>query len=1541
VLAGTDMGGRWQGRAMASLFGLRAIRIQVLAAGFAAAGVMSGLIAPALAADPILKSGLPIVTGFSGVVSPTSPPAGTDPLDRTFIDPDGNSVVVETLAPDAAPHGELIDSTPAFAATAKDVGQVFGVALDNAPEITGAAAPDIYVAATSAYGLNLVVTGPDGNPVRSKTGAPGATFMPGQWGSAGGATGYPGSIWKIDGTTGAISLFTTIAANTGAGLGDIVFDAASQQFFVSDLDSGLIYRLASDGTIIDSFDHGVTGRPTHGLSAVADDGSAVDVTNPAFNTEDPSTWGFTQPERKVDGLAVHGGRLYYAVADGPAVWSVGINPDGSFGTPRWEFDVTGLPSTNEITHIVFDSSGRMILAQRGAQAGSYDYSSFAAQGTSSVVRYTHEFPDDPSTPSTWVETPDSYAIGFKPDGSNATGGIALGNAYDSASNSFDGACNATLWASGDSLRDNPAATPPLGPPAQVSGLQGVAVGAVRPADDPPTQAFFTDFDGNTDAAEAAKQGHVGGVAIWQDCSGTSAAAAPIVVPPPPPPHPAAPTDFDLSLFKWSNPHACIDGGANWWCNFTIRVENTGTTPYWGPISVNDTLPAHNAGAVMHFWPQPPWACSPAGPYSAECTTGPGLLFPGDAVDLHEVVQLPKALVNYCNLPNVASLDWNWWGHDSDPSDDFGFAGASIAAGPCASPPPPGSSNLALTKSPILPICLDGGADWLCTYGVNVQNTGPGHFSGPVKVVDTLGVNAPMSVIGPWSCGQVGPVLTCNLATPPVNAPPGWSSGFLVTAHVKKNSGTPLCTLPNKANIQAPVGAPLNVFSGDDFGNATVSIPDPACFAPQPHTDIKITKSASGSCVASVYMGTNGYTCDWIVTITNIGPNTYTGPISFKDATGSASHSSLQSSPICSGPPQVQTCSVPSVTLLSGAPHPISVSTFYPGGPSVCSVSNNASILSPNPGSPQNPAGNDSASASQTVPNPLCNPLAAKLNVTKTATGCASDPSSSDWLCDFTIKVTNLGAGPQPAPIVVNDNNNRPTTFSGPAACVPAGPNNYTCTRSTPLNGGASWTFQATSHVNPNGVTLADCDVVDTVHITTPSAPGNPGYAAQASEKVPQLFINVGPGPVAVYCDPPSLKLAKIAGPCLPTSGGYDCSFTVVATSTGPDPYHGTVELDEQLPTGTTFKASDWTCVPTTGNDVHCSLPYHDIAVGNSVSMHISIFVPAATAVRSDCQVTNTVNASISAAVLHSSKGAQYTASANAKLPPEACASPPPTCPPSQLKPGGGCCDQGLAWNGRTCAPPVVGKPCPPDSSRNDAGACACDPGTHGDPGHCRPDQQACPPDSSPNSNGACACDPGTHGDPGHCRPDQQACPPGSVPSDNGNCVCPPNTHGRPGRCVPDNPLPPPPPNCAPDSTVVNGACVCKPGTHGDPGRCITDQATCPPGSVPSDTGNCVCPPNTHGRPGRCVPDNPLPPPSPPSSSSDCAKDSHVVDGKCICLPGTHGDPGKCVPDTAGPPVCPKDSIYDRRTKACVCKPPLAGKPGECTAQLTLQLPKLN
>ena len=1505
-----------------SLSTLRVTRTALFAASFVALGVFASS-APG-ADSPIFAPGEPMVTGFAGVVAPAATPPAADPLDYTFIDPDGQSAGILALELDGAPAGQLIPSSAIFSATARDVGQVFGVALDNAPELTGAEAPNIYLAATSAFGLNIVVPDADGNPIRSKLGAADASFMAGQWGSAGGAEGYPGSIWKIDGTTGEVSLFTTIAANTGAGLGGLAFDPSTQQFFVSDLDTGLIYRLAADGTIIDTYDHGVTGRPAHELDPVEDDGSAVDITDPSFNTEDPATWGFTQPERKVFGLAVHGGRLYYAVADGPQVWSVRINDDGSFGAARWELDVTGLASTNEIASIAFDPQGHLMLAQRGAQLGSYDYSVFAEPQTSSVVHYRHEFPDDPATPSTWAEVPQSFAIGLAPEGMNASGGIALGPKYNSETGAYDGACNATLWSTGDALRANAEIDPPLDGPEYVAGLQGASRALFRPLNDPPVLSAFADYDGNTDDDQASQAGHVGAVAIWQSCGDAEAAIDTDEPPFVPPPDYVPSPDFNLSLEKWSSPYACFDGGATWWCNFTIRVENTGDAPYWGPVSVDDYLPANNPGASMHFWPAPPWSCGPTGPTAYQCTTGPVLLYPGDGVTLHEVVKLPKAMVDYCNLANVAGIDWPFGFHDDTPGDDFDVGVAGIAGPTCV--PPGGATDLALKKITFPTNCFDAGIEWACSYAVMVQNAGPGNFSGPIKVKDTLAVNAPATTIGPWACAQAGPVLTCDIIAPPVNAPPGWTSAFLVTAHVKKNVGPPLCNLDNKANIASPVGGPLNGFAGNDFDTAVAHIPDPACLLPNPQSDLEAKKVGLG---CGPFFG--GYICQWKLTITNVGPDPYAGPLSFKDvSTGAVANTLPSVAPFCAGSPTSVDCSIVGPVLFNpGVPHSLTFYTAYAGGPTVCSANNTLTIVNPSPGSAPNPAGNDSATPAQAIPNPACAGLPV-LNITKTAKGCASDPSSPDWLCKFDIKVKNIGAALQPAPIKVKDFNSKPTTFSG-AACAPSGVGQWLCTKPTPLAAGATWAFTATTRVDPTGVTLADCNVVNSVWITAPLS-ADPGHFSQASQKVPQLFINVGPGPVVVYCDPPSLKLSKTAEKTVKSGDGYDSTFTIKAISTGPDPYHGTVELDEVLPDGTSYVSSSWTCVPTTGNDVHCSSPYKNIPVGKFTAMTITIHIPTATAVAAKCNVVNVVNAAISAEVLHSDIGAQYTASAKATLPASACREPI-QCPVNQVKPGGGCCDTGLVWDGKQCSPPP--KICPRDSHAVD-GQCECLEGTHGKPGKCKADPvvPACFRDSV-IVDGQCVCREGTHGTPGKCKPDPvvPACFRDSQVVD-GECVCREGTHGTPGKCKPDQVVP----VCFRDSQIVDGECVCREGTHGVPGRCQPDVVTptCPDDShFDKRSNSCICNRPMTGEPGNCQIEIITP---------TCPDDSHFNKraNACVCNAPLTGEPGQCQAEIIlRPATCPDDSHFDKRANGCVCNPPLEGKPGSCEGGLVLQLPTIN
>lgn len=212
---------------------------------------------PASAQTPpgVYKPGDAAVTGFSGAVRPFEIAPGQDPDVRTFIDPEGPSLrVVDLRRMGGPPEAQLVGAPKPFTVRAKWIGQVFGVALDdNSPA-------NIYVAATSAYGLAIVAPGPDGRPQRIRSGASGATFMPAQWGPRGG----PGSIWKINGVTGEVTLFANVAtdgkANSGAALGGLTYDPATKLLFVADRETGLIHRLGLNGTDLGVYDHGVAGK---------------------------------------------------------------------------------------------------------------------------------------------------------------------------------------------------------------------------------------------------------------------------------------------------------------------------------------------------------------------------------------------------------------------------------------------------------------------------------------------------------------------------------------------------------------------------------------------------------------------------------------------------------------------------------------------------------------------------------------------------------------------------------------------------------------------------------------------------------------------------------------------------------------------------------------------------------------------------------------------------------------------------------------------------------------------------------------------------------------------------------------------------------------------------------------------------------------------------------------------------------------------------------------------------------------------------------
>ena len=110
---------------MTSFCGLRISRNQfvgTLAATLIASTTLLASVAQA-ADEAIFAPGEPVVTGFAGVVPPEAPPASADPLDYTFIDPAGRSMVIQQFQPGGPPTGQLIPAEPVFSASAADVGQ--------------------------------------------------------------------------------------------------------------------------------------------------------------------------------------------------------------------------------------------------------------------------------------------------------------------------------------------------------------------------------------------------------------------------------------------------------------------------------------------------------------------------------------------------------------------------------------------------------------------------------------------------------------------------------------------------------------------------------------------------------------------------------------------------------------------------------------------------------------------------------------------------------------------------------------------------------------------------------------------------------------------------------------------------------------------------------------------------------------------------------------------------------------------------------------------------------------------------------------------------------------------------------------------------------------------------------------------------------------------------------------------------------------------------------------------------------------------------
>ncbi len=768
------------------------------------------------AAQPLPSSLSPVagdvvVSGFSGIAppDPLKPlPPGKSRVDQTFIDPNGFSARVTDLrGAGVFRDTRVVAAQQRLAVTAGQVGQIFGIAIGDQLR------PTIYLAATSAYGLQIARKPANGIVERLKAGSPGAQWADGQFGM--GLQGGPGAIYAIDGETGAVSLFANVTLNgvpnPGPGLGNLAFDPIHRQIFVSDLYTGMIHRLGLDGSDLGSFDHGVAGRGAAQLPPTPfDPRIRLNITGPSFNVDDPSTWGFAPPSRRVWAVALRQDRLFYSVQEGPQIWSVGILPDGGFAQDaRLEADVPSSPGPYAVSDIAFATNGAMVIAQRAPPGrGVYDYSAFTEPGEPRVLRFWLKTPLDPPSPGLWKPIPEEFSIGFAGAYRNTSGGVSFGYGFDRRGQLDINSCGASLLVTGEKLRLNTSLKTRLDPggPLPVDGLQIGYPDVVRtPNEIQPWPNSFWDYDGKFEDGLAS--GRLGSVrSIEAPClpqlaaaggagtSGPGSGSPPYVDGPHNPPDPecfgsqcnecppgvpcgptGSVTDLEIKKTGATSPPSNVNA-----YSFMLAVNNLGPAFVAPPntVVVSDAPPVGMTFSSVVATPTG-WVCLPTSPGTSPftCKWAGGLLPSGPIATISVTATAigPGPYPPFTNCASV-SLDPMSGYQDINPANDTD----------CVTVKKPNGVDVAIKKTGVIKQdpAVTGYTFTLATTNIGNAFTG----AGAVTVTDVVPVGMTFVITATtgapnWNCGApgtlaAGATLTCNyIGTGP--AAPGASMGNIV------------------------------------------------------------------------------------------------------------------------------------------------------------------------------------------------------------------------------------------------------------------------------------------------------------------------------------------------------------------------------------------------------------------------------------------------------------------------------------------------------------------------------------------------------------------------------------------------------------------------------------------------------------------------------------------------------------------------------------------------------------------------------------------
>lgn len=568
--------------------------------------------------------------------------------------------------------------------TRTNLGNIFGLTLDDQG--------NMYVTATSAYWSD--VYGPAGS----------------------------GGVYKVDGITGNVTTFASLP-NAGAGspaLGNITFNPTTSRFYISNMDDGLIYELDNSGSVLNTYDHGTTGRTSATLSAIPDDPSV----------------GFTQKGRRIWGLEIYNGRLYYAVwwenannanaTEANEIWSI---PLSSFTSGPAQLEIT-MPVysgnySNPVADISFSQTGALLAAER---------SMYSDTGATAHQSRALEFV---LSGATWIASANTFEIGDLGANANSAGGA-----------DYDHAPGGWVWVTGDALRfSTPAPSPEYG---VVYGLQGL----------PPTSGLIgnstiTDLNGNYYGGDKTE---IGDVEIA--CVDPQAEQPDLTL---------SKTHLDTLTFGNSG-------------TYSITVSNVGSGPTTGPITVVDQLPP---GITYSSVSGAGWSCAagpvtPAGQTVTCAHAGP--LAPGGSLTLNLTVNVGTAdeLPDGGLVKNCADVNTEG---DANPQNDDDCDETTVVN---EQQPP----DLAIEKSHV----GDFEYGQSGTYSITVTNVGSGPTTGTITVVDQLPPGVTYSGVSGagWGCvaGPVTPAgqtVTCTHAGP---LAAGGSLSFAITVNVGSAADIP-------------------------------------------------------------------------------------------------------------------------------------------------------------------------------------------------------------------------------------------------------------------------------------------------------------------------------------------------------------------------------------------------------------------------------------------------------------------------------------------------------------------------------------------------------------------------------------------------------------------------------------------------------------------------------------------------------------------------------------------------------------------------------